>query len=83
MKVNLTTGLFAVLGVGLLLAGVFFLQTYFLGAELRKQNGEVAFVNNRHALAQQLVNDCGEYSKQHPEINPILESLVGKKPAAK
>ena len=81
MKLNLTTRLlFSVLGVGLLLAGIFFLQTYFLGAELRRKNGEMVFANERHAIAQQLVNDCGDYSKQHPAMTPILESLVGKRP---
>jgi len=84
MKLNLTTLLlFAVLGVFLLLAAIFGARTYLLGAELRKKNYEVVFANNRHALVQQLVNDCGEYGKQHPAIIPIVESLIGKPPAAK
>ena len=84
MKLNLTTLLwFTVLGVFLLLAGIFGVRTYMLGSNLRKLNYETVFANNRHALVQQLINDCGDYSKQHPAINPIMEALVGKPPAAK
>ncbi|MSU57526.1 MAG: hypothetical protein EXS35_05000 [Pedosphaera sp.] len=78
-----TLMLFAVLAVCLLLAGMFCVQTYFLSGEARSLNGQVSAINGWRGLVQQLVVDCAEYSKQHPAIDPILEPITGKRPAAK
>ena len=48
--------------------------------ELRALQTQTAFINRNHTFINSLANDAFEYSKQHPAIDPILES-VGLKPS--
>ncbi len=47
--------------------------------ELRSLQSQAAFINNNRAIITSLANDALEYSKTHPAIDPLLES-VGFKP---
>jgi hypothetical protein len=47
--------------------------------ELRNLQSQAAFINNNRAIITALANDTLEYSKTHPAIDPLLES-VGFKP---
>jgi hypothetical protein len=49
--------------------------------ELRRVQAQIPRLENNRAIAQQLASDVMEYSKTHPAVNPILES-VGMKPAS-
>jgi hypothetical protein len=42
--------------------------------ELRALQTSLTFINNRNAGINALANDALEYSKTHPDINPILEA---------
>lgn len=80
--------LYVVLGVCLVAAMLFCVQTISINGDLRNYNGRVNGINNWRATVQALVLDCVEYSKRNPAINPILEQagIIGNKamtPAAK
>ncbi len=47
--------------------------------ELRTLQSQAAWINNNRALINALASDTVEYSKTHPAIEPLLESL-GLKP---
>ena len=47
--------------------------------EWRSLQGQANLINNNRTLINALANDTVEYSKSHPAIDPILES-VGLKP---
>jgi hypothetical protein len=47
--------------------------------ELRSLQAQATQINNSRAMVQALANETLEYSKTHPAIDPILES-VGLKP---
>ena len=47
--------------------------------ELRSLQGQASQINNNRAMIQALANETLEYSKTHPAIDPILESM-GLKP---
>ena len=47
--------------------------------ELRTLQTNAAAINNKRAVINALANDTVEYSKTHPAIDPILESM-GLKP---
>jgi len=83
MKNGTTTILNVVLGICLVLAIIFFLQTYFLSAEVRALNGQISGINGWRQALQSLAADCAEYSKKNPAINPILEPVIGKQPGTK
>ncbi|HSA10005.1 MAG TPA: hypothetical protein P5205_06495 [Candidatus Paceibacterota bacterium] len=48
--------------------------------QLRALQGQAAMINQNRAIITALANDTLEYSKTHPAIDPLLES-VGFKPA--
>ena len=48
--------------------------------ELRSLQGQANVINNNRALINSLAADSLEYSKTHPAIDPVLESL-GFKPS--
>jgi hypothetical protein len=48
--------------------------------ELRTLQSQAGFINNNRALITALANDTMEYSKTHPQIDPLLEA-VGFKPS--
>ncbi len=50
--------------------------------ELRTLQAQAAQINTSRAVITALVNDTVEYSKTHPAIEPLLES-VGLKPTGK
>jgi hypothetical protein len=58
-----------------------FLCWSYVGAtrEFRRLNSQIVFINTRTQVITSLVNDCLEYSKKNPAINPILE-MIGAKP---
>jgi hypothetical protein len=81
MKSNaLITALNVVLACFLLMAAFLCIQYVFIARQLRSLTVQVAMINNSRPLLQALENDCLEYSKKNPAIDPILES-VGLKPA--
>jgi hypothetical protein len=43
--------------------------------ELRTLQAQAAQINNNRALINALANDAVEYSKTHPAIEPLLESV--------
>jgi hypothetical protein len=43
--------------------------------ELRSLQGQVAQINNNRAVINALAADTIEYSKTHPAIEPLLESV--------
>jgi hypothetical protein len=48
--------------------------------ELRSLQAQASMINNNRTVINALANDTVEYSKKHPAIDPILES-VGLKPS--
>ncbi len=50
--------------------------------ELRMLQSQVNYVNTRNSYINQLAAEVIEYSKTHPDINPILESVGVKTKAA-
>jgi hypothetical protein len=49
--------------------------------ELRNLQTQATGVNNNRSIIQALANDCVEYSKKNPAINPILEQAGVKPPS--
>ena len=85
MKISLTNMiLYVALGVCLLAAMVFCVQTVNINGDLRNYNGRVTAINTWRATLQSLVADCLEYSNRNPAIVPILEQagIKGNKPMA-
>ena len=75
----LTTILLGVLAVSAL-ASVVLCWLYISNTrELRGLQTQASLINNNRALINALAADTLEYSKTHPAIDPILES-VGLKP---
>jgi hypothetical protein len=63
----------------LVLAGVLFaLQTIFRTRELRSISTQANLANSGLVREQAFFNDCLIYSKTHPAINSILESVESK-----
>jgi len=48
--------------------------------ELRSLQNQAALINNNRAMINALAADTVEYSKTHPAIDPLLETM-GLKPA--
>ncbi|MEY2428988.1 MAG: hypothetical protein QOJ40_1873 [Verrucomicrobiota bacterium] len=76
----LTTILMGVLTLSALLSVGLCWSFIAKARELRSLQAEAAKINNSRAMVQALANETLEYSKTHPAIDPILES-VGLKPA--
>jgi hypothetical protein len=75
----LTTILLGVLTLSVL-ASVVLCWLYISNTrDLRTIQAQAAQINNNRALINSLANDTVEYSKTHPAIEPLLES-VGLKP---
>jgi hypothetical protein len=68
-----------VLAVVVLALVVMLTQYYFRRRDLQKlqpqYQGEMLAFQNTRAQMQALINDCMEYSKSNPSIDPILESV--------
>ncbi len=80
MKNNpLTTVLLGVLTISALLSVGLCWRYVSNTRELRTLQTQAAIINNNRATINALANDTMEYSKKHPAIDPILES-VGLKP---
>ena len=88
MKTNsILTG---ILAVCLLLSAFFCIKIFFQTRELRSLGGQVQRINAYRANMQALMVDCIEYSKTHPNIDPILQQAglkqapsASSKPASK
>ena len=97
MKNNLLTSVLSwVLATSLILSVFFSIQFYFRTKQLRAQSAllqmDMARLQYNRTLMSSLVNDLAEYSKSHPAIDPVLESVglrvnrtnaAAAKPAAK
>lgn len=69
----LTTFLLAVLAISAVLSVVFCSMYISSSRNFRKLQGQVTFINTRTAGISALATDAIEYSKTHPEIDPILQ----------
>ena len=75
----LTTVLLVILVVSAL-ASVLLCWLYISNTrQLRVLQTQIQMVNNNRALITSLANECLEYSKKNPAIDPLLES-AGIKP---
>jgi len=80
MKNNLLATLLSwVLAMSLIMSVVFFIQFYFRTKQLRAQSAvlqtDMARLQYNRTLMSSLVNDLAEYSRTHPAIDPVLESI--------
>ncbi|MGA2685102.1 MAG: hypothetical protein ABSF51_08625 [Verrucomicrobiota bacterium] len=76
MKCETTNTVLTLILAVLVLGGVLFaLQTIFRTRELRSISLQANMANSTLMQEQGLFNDCLEYSKTHPAITPILESV--------
>ena len=76
MKNNsLTTILLGVLTLSALTSVVLCWLYISKGRELRGLQNQASFINSNRALINALAADTLEYSKTHPAIDPMLESL--------
>jgi hypothetical protein len=71
----LMTILLGVLTVSALLSVVFCSLYISSTRELRSLQTQASFINNNRTIINALANDTLEYSKTHPAIDPVLESL--------
>jgi hypothetical protein len=79
MKCNTTNTVLTLILAVLVLGGVLFaLQTIFRTRELRSISLQANMANSTLMQEQALFNDCLEYSKTHPAITPILESVQSR-----
>jgi hypothetical protein len=76
MKCETTNTVLTLILAVLVLGGVLFaLQTIFRTRELRSISLQANMANSTLMQEQALFNDCLEYSKTHPAITPILDSV--------
>jgi hypothetical protein len=76
MKSETTNTVLTLVLAVLVLAGVLFaLRTIVLTKEFRTISIQANMANNTLLQEQALFNDCQEYSKTHPAMTPILESV--------
>jgi hypothetical protein len=78
---NLPTILLGVLTLSALASVVLCWMYISTTREWRTLQGQATVINNNRALINALASDTMEYSKTHPAIDPILQS-VGLKPKA-
>jgi len=79
MKCETTNTVLTLILAVLVLGGVLFaLQTIFRTRELRTISLQANMANSTLMQEQALFNDCLEYSKTHPAITPILESVQSR-----
>lgn len=73
------------LATSVILSAILFMQFYFRSHEMRAVNAElqndVAKLQEFRARVNLLMAEVMEYSKQHPAINPLLESVGAKPPS--
>jgi hypothetical protein len=74
-RTPLTTILLGVLTLSAL-ASVLLCWLYISNTrQLRSLQTQASFINSNRAIINALANDTLEYSKTHPAIDPVLESL--------
>jgi hypothetical protein len=79
MKCETTNTVLTLALAVLVLGGVLFaLQTIFRTREFRTISIQANLANNTLLQEQSLFNDCVEYSKTHPAMTPILESIQAR-----
>ncbi len=61
--------------VSVLVSAVLSAKIFFQNREYRSLQRQLAQINRNSVLTQALINDCLEYSKKNPAIDPILESV--------
>ena len=67
-----------VLMISLAVVAILCAQYYFKSRELRNLQGLATGYQNNETMVNLLVNDCMEYSKINPAIDPILVSINAK-----
>lgn len=78
-KNRLPAMLIGLLLVSALTAAVFTVVFIQSNRDLRSLQAQAATIQNNRLIAQSMANDCLEYSKRNPAIDPILQS-IGLKP---
>ncbi|MBC8002302.1 MAG: hypothetical protein H7X97_06910 [Opitutaceae bacterium] len=71
--------LISLLLVSAVTAAVFTVVFIQSNRDLRRLQAQAASIQNNRLVAQAMANDCLEYSKRNPAIDPILQS-IGLKP---
>lgn len=75
--------LVGLLVVSAVTAAVFTMVFIQANRDLRRLQAQAATIQNNRLVAQAMANDCLEYSKRNPAIDPLLQSIGLKpKPAA-
>jgi hypothetical protein len=86
MKKNATTTILNwALMLGAVLVIVAAVRYYNKSSEVRNYQGLITQFNGlqqTEAVLKGLVADSIEYAKTHPGINPVLDPILGKQPAA-
>lgn len=75
----LPSALIGLLLVSAVTAAVFTMVFIQSNRDLRRFQAQAASIQNNRLVAQAMANDCLEYSKRNPAIDPILQS-IGLKP---
>ena len=76
MKINLTNQiLYVVLGICLLAAMFFCVQSINANGDYRNYSGRATAINNWQNTVKALALDCIEYSKRNPAMEPLLQSV--------
>lgn len=78
-KNRLPAVLIGLLLVSAVTAAVFTVVFIQSNRDLRRLQAQAATIQNNRAVAQAMANDCLEYSKRNPAIDPILQT-IGLKP---
>lgn len=78
MKCNaFTMILLGALGVCAAISLLCCLQFAFVTREMHSIESEDFFQRNYRLTVQAVVNDCSEYARRHPDLNPILDPVLG------
>jgi len=67
--------------VALCIAGIKYYNQSKTARSYRGVITEFSQLQNAQSIVNGLINETVEYSKTHPEINPTLESIIGKQGA--
>jgi hypothetical protein len=66
------------LALSLCLSAIFCIQYILMTREARLLNAQLNIVNAYRTTIQSMINDCMEYSKKNPAIDPLLKSIGAK-----
>ena len=63
------------LALSLFLSAIFCIQYILMTREARMLNVQINIANAYRTTIQAMLNDCVEYSKKNPAIDPLLKSV--------